>query len=132
MSTRIRKMQQDRQDTVGVGVMGIGPAGVRRLMRRWHLVSWLMVLVIALLALDQQGQAQNRPVTSTLQITPPYSVYLADYARPGSEQMQLYLLLRDLIEPAYDVRLRLTIEGSGIRLQTDPNFLPPPITLEGG
>ena len=125
-------MQQDRQDTVGVGVMGIGPAGARRLMQRGHLVSWLMVLVIGLLALSQQGQAQNRPVTSTLQITPPYSVYLADYARPGSEQMQLYLLLRDLTEPAYDVRLRLTIEGSGIRLQTDPNFLPPPITLEGG
>ena len=132
MRIRIRKMQQDRQDTVGIGMMDDGPAGARRLMRRWHLVSWLMVLVIALLALDQQGQAQNRPVTSTLQITPPYSVYLADYARPGSEQMQLYLLLRDLTEPAYDVRLRLTIEGSGIRLQTDPNFLPPPITLEGG
>ncbi len=46
--------------------------------------------------------------------------------------MQVYLLLRDLSEAQYDVRLRLTIEGAGIRLQTDPNYIPSPITLEGG
>ncbi len=74
----------------------------------------------------------QRAITSTLQLTPPYSVYLSDYARPGSEQMKVYLLLRDLREPQHDVRLRLTIEGAGIRLQTNPAFLPPPITLEGG
>ncbi|MEK6476062.1 fibronectin type III domain-containing protein [Catalinimonas sp. 4WD22] len=94
------------------------------------LIRW--VLIGVLLIAGGNLYAQNRPVNATLQITPPYSVYLADYARPGSEQMQVYLLLRDLSEPVYDVQLRLTIEGSGIRLQTNPSYLPPPITLEGG
>ncbi|MDF9800466.1 hypothetical protein OKW21_005729 [Catalinimonas alkaloidigena] len=94
------------------------------------LIRWMLLGV--LLIVGGNLYAQNRPVNATLQITPPYSVYLADYARPGSEQMQVYLLLRDLSEPAYDVQLRLTIEGSGIRLQTNPSYLPPPITLEGG
>ena len=90
------------------------------------------LLVIMLMGAWGNALAQNRPVTTTLQLMPPYSVYLADYARPGSEQMQVYLLLRDLSEAQYDVRLRLTIEGSGIRLQTNPTYIPPPITLEGG
>ena len=93
--------------------------------------GWLLLLMLVAGAWGS-GLAQNRPVTSTLQLTPPYSVYLADYARPGSEQMLVYLLLRDLSELQYDARLRLTIEGSGIRLQTDPNYQPPPLTLEGG
>lgn len=94
------------------------------------LIRWILLVVFFIAGGNLY--AQNRPVNATLQITPPYSVYLADYARPGSEQMQVYLLLRDLSEPVYEVQLRLTIEGSGIRLQTNPSYLPPPITLEGG
>ncbi len=94
-------------------------------------IGRLILLATAIIAPLITVQAQ-RAVNSTLQLTPPYSVYLADYARPGSEQMKVYLLLRDLSEPEHEVRLRLTIEGAGIRLQTNPNFLPPPITLQGG
>ncbi|NOS90432.1 MAG: hypothetical protein HOP30_00780 [Cyclobacteriaceae bacterium] len=74
--------------------------------------------------------AQTYPVSATLQLTPPYSVYLSDYT--VNDQMKLHLLLRDLNEPSYQVRLSLVLEGVGIRIETNPNMVPPPIFIEGG
>jgi hypothetical protein len=128
-------------DDVVVGRRRWGPAAVgsERFISRplrpanfSPVIKQVLVGLLVLVGTWGSVMSQNRPVTSTVQLMPPYSVYLADYARPGSEQMQVYLLLRDLSEPAYDIRLRLTIEGSGIRLQTNPAYQPPPITLEGG
>ncbi len=76
--------------------------------------------------------AQTYPVNATTQVAPPYSVFLSDYVAPGSEQLRLNLLLRDLTDPVYDVRLRLLIEGQGVRIETNPAYNPPPITLEAG
>ncbi len=78
------------------------------------------------------GLSQTAPVNATLQLTPPYSVYLSDYAVAGNEQMKLNLLLRDLTEPSYEIKLHLTVEGAGIRIETNPSFNPQPIILEGG
>ncbi|MBL6449590.1 hypothetical protein JMN32_24985 [Fulvivirga sp. 29W222] len=76
--------------------------------------------------------SQVYPINATTQIAPPYSVFISDYVAPGSEQLKLNLFLRDLTEPVYDVRLRLVIEGQGVRIETSPTYNPPPITIEGG
>ncbi|MBL6445697.1 fibronectin type III domain-containing protein [Fulvivirga sp. 29W222] len=78
------------------------------------------------------ANAQTFPISSQLQLSPPYSVYFSDLLRPEADQVKLNLLLRDLQEPFLDVRLRLKVEGPGITLETAPWYQAPAITLESG
>jgi len=76
--------------------------------------------------------AQQTPVSSQLILASPNSVYLQDYTALGSEKLMLNLALNDNNEPEYDVMLKISIEGSGVLLETDPNYAAPPITLLPG
>lgn len=76
--------------------------------------------------------AQDYPVNVTTVLTPPYSLYLADYASPESNSLQVIIHLRELDRPEYRVKLRLTIEGQGITLRTSPAYNPPALVLQGG
>ncbi len=95
-----------------------------------HFIVCFALQVVALFFSHHFSLAQTYPVSATLQLTPPYSVYLSDYT--VNDQMKLHLLLRDLTEPSYQVRLSLVLEGVGIRIETNPNMVPPPIFIEGG
>jgi TANFOR domain-containing protein len=88
--------------------------------------------ILLFLLMASQAVAQTYPVNASLQLTPPYSVYLSDYTVGGTDQMKLNLFLRDLAEPSYQIRLSFLLEGAGISIQTNPSFVPPPITIEGG
>ncbi len=77
-------------------------------------------------------KAQNFPVQATVQLVPPYSLYLEDYASVSGEKLSLMLFLKELDRLDYRVRLRLSIEGNAVRLQTTPNYIPPPVLLQGG
>ncbi|MBL6448623.1 hypothetical protein JMN32_20090 [Fulvivirga sp. 29W222] len=92
----------------------------------------LFMAVYMLMGVAHSTFSQVYPINATTQITPPYSVFISDYVAPGSEQLKLNLFLRDLTEPVYDVRIRLVIEGQGVRIETSPTYNPPPITIEGG
>ena len=72
------------------------------------------------------------PVQVTSQVLPPYSVYPADYVAPGSNRLSLFVFLADVNRPELRVRLRVRLEGQGVVVQTRPNYLPPPIILQGG
>jgi hypothetical protein len=76
--------------------------------------------------------SQVFPVQATTQLRPPYSLFLSDYAAPGSERLALNVFLVDAGRPELNVRFRLRIEGQGIRIETKPEFLPPPTSLTGG
>ncbi|MCP4460160.1 MAG: hypothetical protein GY816_19375 [Cytophagales bacterium] len=76
--------------------------------------------------------AQVYPVQSALQITPPYSVNLPDYVAVGSERMALNVILTDISRTQLDAQLRVTIEGQGIRIETNPNYMPPRLSLLSG
>src|SRR6218665_983246 len=81
----------------------------------------------------QQGFSQSYPVTASLQIIPPYGIYLPDYCVPGSDKIRVLLLQNDLTVPAYDVRLQMTVEWNGaVIMRTSPHFRPRPITLNAG
>ncbi len=67
--------------------------------------------------------AREYPVQVTAIVTPPYSLYLSDYASPESN-FQVILNLRELDRPEYRVKLRVTIEGMGITLRTRPSYVP--------
>jgi hypothetical protein len=72
------------------------------------------------------------PVNVNTQIIPPYSLYLSDYTSPGLNKVFVNILLQDLNEVDYQARLRLKIEGVGIRISTDDTAFPEPLLLNGG
>jgi hypothetical protein len=89
--------------------------------------------IVCLLFFAVNSYAQtNHPVMANMQLNPPYSLYLSDYAAPDVQRMQVNLLMKDLTESNYKCRLRITIEGFGITLQSKTGFYVPPIILNGG
>lgn len=76
--------------------------------------------------------SQTFPVQASVQLTPPYSLNLADYSSPESERLAFTILLADNNRPELQVRFRLRIEGQGIEIQTSPGYNPPPYVLQGG
>jgi TANFOR domain-containing protein len=90
------------------------------------------ILLFFFIASQVESVGQVFPVQSTVQLTPPYSLYLSDYTAPGSERLRVTAFLVDATRPELNVRFRLHIEGNGIKIETKPEFLPPLITLLGG
>jgi len=76
--------------------------------------------------------AQTFPVRVTPMLTPPYTPFLTDYTDPGTERLTLQVMLNDLTVTEFRTKLRMTIEGVGITITTNPNYFPPSITLQGG
>ncbi|HEY8399706.1 MAG TPA: fibronectin type III domain-containing protein, partial [Cytophagaceae bacterium] len=100
----------------------------KKLLRFFGVLSLLCVQLF----LSPKTAAQNYPVQANLQLLPPYSVYLSDYVAPGSEKFMATLLLKDLNEQSYNIRLHISIEGVGIKIETSRDFKPMPITINGG
>ncbi|MFN7492772.1 MAG: fibronectin type III domain-containing protein [Cyclobacteriaceae bacterium] len=93
-------------------------------------IKTILFFLLTVTSLMSEGQVF--PVQSTVQLTPPYSLYLSDYAAPGSERLRVTAFLIDATRPELNVRFRLRIEGNGIKIETKPEFMPPPVTLLGG
>lgn len=90
-------------------------------------------LTAGLISITSLVQAQFYPVQSTPQLVPPYSVYLSDYATPGSEKLRVILVQRDLTQPSYQLRLVMSVELNGkIIMRTSRTYNPPPISLNPG
>ncbi|HEX6427378.1 MAG TPA: fibronectin type III domain-containing protein, partial [Niastella sp.] len=99
-------------------------------------MTWIiysMLLVTGLFGYNSAGAQTIHPVTASLQLVPPYSVYLADYAAPGNDKLRVILTLNDLSQSSYAVRLRLKVELNGRAImQTDPAYRPSAITIMPG
>lgn len=99
-------------------------------------LKWFIASIGLMAALCQATPAQARfvyPVTASLQLVPPYSVYLPDYAAPGNDKLRVILTLNDLTQPSYTVRLRLKVEYNGkVIMQTDPAYRTSGITILPG
>ena len=79
------------------------------------------------------GRAQIYPIDVSTQVTPPYDVYLPDYASPGGEKLRVVLLQRDLTIQGYRLRFEMAIQVNGITImQTSKSAMPPPVTLQPG
>jgi len=93
--------------------------------------NYLVVLFFFLVG-AQQVLGQNYPVNASVNITPPYSVYLSDYIAPGSNKLSVNLLLTQQNRPSFPVKLRVTIKGDGVTIRTNPEVAQEPIILQGG
>lgn len=78
------------------------------------------------------AHAQVYPVQASLNITPPYSLYLSDYVAPGSMKLQGNIYLADLAVPSVDVRFRIKIEGLGIEIKTKDTYIGTRFSLISG
>ncbi|MEM7037329.1 MAG: hypothetical protein AAF570_10140, partial [Bacteroidota bacterium] len=96
-------------------------------------IIWLMRICVCLLPslLPQFGQAQAFPAQVNLNILPPYSPYLSDYLAPGQERIQATINFLDLNEPNWDGKLKLTIDGNGLHLETMSIYYQPITLLQG-
>lgn len=90
------------------------------------------LLFVFLLVIGRISLAQVYPVQATVQLTPPYSLYLADYVESGTERLALNIFLADIARPSLDVRFRLRIVGQGVTIETKPEYRPAPISIQGG
>ncbi|MBT1688701.1 fibronectin type III domain-containing protein [Dawidia soli] len=92
----------------------------------------IVILILVIAASLFRAQAQTYPVQATTQLMPPYSLYLADYVSAGSERIALNLYLADIARPTLDVRFRLRIVGQGVTLETKAEYIPAPVSVQGG
>ncbi len=88
-----------------------------------------LLFFLLFLGLTNLAVAQTYPVAASIQLIPPYSVYLSDYSSTNADNLRLMLLFNDQFKDNIDIKLRFKIEGSGVKIQTDPNYQPPPYTL---
>ncbi len=93
-----------------------------------------IVAILLFLGYIPLAFGQTYPVSLSARVGKPYSIYLADYAQfsSGAERLAATLLLRDANEAFYDVRLRVTIKGVGIQIESKPDFVVAPVTLQTG
>ncbi len=96
----------------------------------WHVILISLLLFFNAKVIKAQG---FYPVQSSVQLVPPYSTYLTDYAQPGSEKFRVILLQKDISQTSYQLRLRFSIilDGKTIMI-TSRSYNPPPLTLAPG
>lgn len=87
---------------------------------------WIVCMILSGLVAHAQNQVQV-----TINLMPPYSAYLQDYAGAGQ---QIQVIVRNTTQTALDVRLQGRVEGdNGVLIQTLPNFRPTrPLRLAPG
>ena len=102
-------------------------------MRNIRHIFFRKALLLALLLLVQlKGIAQVYPVQTVVSTSGPYFNYLSYYADENNH-LQAIVTLTDFNAGAVDCRLRITIEGPGYELKTNPNIVVgTPFTLTPG
>ena len=78
------------------------------------------------------AQTDAPPVTLAVQTLPPFTPNLSSWSDVLNDKVGLTLLLNDRAQAGYQVGLRMTIEGQGVRLQTSLDWQPTPIALSYG
>ncbi len=102
------------------------------LKKYFYKIIALSLFLNVILGSKEVSAQQRFPVTANTLVARPYSIYLSDYFDATAEKLQVRLLFNDFNEPNVEVRLRITIESSGLRLQTRPDAVGQPITMTPG
>lgn len=91
-----------------------------------------LLLLVFITSFGLRAQTDAPPVTAAVQTLPPFTPNLSDWSDPLNDKIGVTLLLNDRAQPGFQVQLRMTIEGQGIRLQTSQDWAPTPIPLSYG
>jgi len=91
----------------------------------------LILLIITMIASELSGQIVY-PVTVNSSLSSNGSVYLSDYTDDALNMLSVNMVFNDNNEPSWDVRLRLVIESSNVKIQSKASGTYTPITLYPG
>jgi hypothetical protein len=75
---------------------------------------------------------QTYPVHLTTQLVTPFSGYLPDYANTAEEKLKVLVLFTDFTKPSYNIKLKISIQGQGISMQSKSYFFAGPFTVQPG
>ena len=93
----------------------------------------LLLAFLPMLLAMTKGIAQTEPIQVNTFLNPPYSTRISDFGRVESTNLQAQIILNDFSIASLDVKLAITIKGTGITIKTKPNFQPrSPIVLMPG
>ncbi|REE00539.1 hypothetical protein [Marinoscillum furvescens] len=92
-----------------------------------------LALLLWLLSCVTHAQVEHYPANVTPTLSHPYSAYFSDYIEVGSERLVGNIVFNDFNEASWTFKLKLTISGTNVSLQTKPGFTPTtPITVLPG
>ena len=93
-----------------------------------HIFTVLIIILIN--AASQTSPAQrNFPIRATVQYTPPYSLFLGDYATP---KLIITLTGQDLLDANCPYKLSISLECQNVKITTKPSYNPAPLYISGG
>ncbi len=95
-------------------------------------VSLRVIMVLSLILAARLLSAQTYPVQVTTTLIPPYSPVLSYYTAADANNLQVIIHVMELDRRDLRAKLRVTIEGAGVRLYTSPAYVPPALVLQGG
>ncbi|MDD6003443.1 MAG: hypothetical protein PUC50_14735, partial [Bacteroidales bacterium] len=91
-----------------------------------HKIQFLLIL---LLICSNTFAQQNYPVRTMVQYTPPYSLFLGDFATP---KLIVTLTGQDLLDANCPIKLSISLECQNVKVTTKPSYSPTPIYINGG
>jgi hypothetical protein len=92
--------------------------------------QWLFVF--PLLGGAGVGLAQTYPVHLTTQLVAPFSGYLPDYTNTGEEKLKILILFTDFSKPTYNIKLKISVQGQNINIQSKSFYFAGPFTVQPG
>ena len=96
------------------------------------LYRFLFIFLFAIFSCNSYSESRY-PIYVTPMLTPPYSLTLSDYTKPGSQKLFITIQVTDIIVTNLPVRLHIRIENtSGVIVETLPNITTMPLFLGGG
>ena len=93
-----------------------------------HLYTAVAILILNMLTLASSAQ-RNYPVRATVQYTPPYSLFLGDYATP---KLIITLTGQDLLDANCPYKLSFSLECQNVKVTTKTSYTPTPLYINGG
>jgi len=90
------------------------------------------IVALFFIAIASVAYSQQYPIQLSTQLAPPFTGYLEDYGDDALQKMRLLVLQTDLTEPSYDVKLKIKIEGSGIKIQSKGFYYAGSFNLQPG
>ncbi|WP_421892905.1 fibronectin type III domain-containing protein [Marinoscillum sp.] len=94
--------------------------------------SLRVIMVLCMILGARLLSAQTYPVQVTTTLIPPYSPVLSYYTAADANNLQVIIHVMELDRTDLRAKLRVTIEGAGVRLYTSPAYVPPALVLQGG
>lgn len=104
------------------------PYGIHKLLRTLTLVCLFALLFIQ----SHDTKAQTYPVQVTTSLIPPYTPELAHYTSADVNNLQVFINVLELDRVDLRAKLKVTIEGAGVKLTTSPGYVPQTLVLQGG